>query len=173
MNLKTMYYIASILLFISCMNQPQELIDEQPQVLMNEQGTDSVRIKKEVVVSEFKDTKNIEKNIQNLWVEFDIGFDEKQDFKIFLNDSLIKEFSCRTDYSTGKCLVSENPYKESGFLIPHSLLLHSNHLRVVINKEYIEIDFPDNVKEFNKLSIGRNEKWEASFVNSSEVSKLE
>lgn len=123
---------------------------------------EKAKIRKEIQVSEFiNPTRESIEKFDSLIVVFNVGFIEIQKFKIFIDNKLVKTFSGKTNESIGLCFL------ENGSLCCFNMLQREiksdSKLLIEINNEYVELVFPTNVQRYNRLYIGRYERWEASF----------
>ncbi|OFY69319.1 MAG: hypothetical protein A3G23_02535 [Bacteroidetes bacterium RIFCSPLOWO2_12_FULL_37_12] len=122
----------------------------------------------------WKDTLNVASGFNHITVDIGIGFDESTDFLGYLDSELIKTLNCKTDYSLGKCMDTYNKSKIASFHIGSIDSIGGKFLTLIINKEYVKIKLPANIKEYNKLTISKEDGiYIANFINSSEIILLE
>lgn len=132
------------------------------------------KLKNEIVISKWVNSSNdTAQKIESLQLYFGVGFDDIEHFKVYLNEKLIIEFSGKTNYSIGMCEHEDVPSKICTFPISHKKIKRNSRMKIEINSEYVELVFPDDIHNYNRLFIGRQKKWEASFQKSFEPIILE
>lgn len=164
-----MKYLVLIFLVYSCVTDHNSASNNRTQL-----EPDSIlQIIPEI--SFYRDLNYPATGFDNISAVFTSGFDTLTNFQILINDSLITEFSCSTNYSIGHCMVKD---KDSDHIGGFEMKLNSFHsddvLSIYANNEVIELLLNDTIKNYNRLNIGKFEDiWHLYFLNSAEIIILE
>ena len=132
------------------------------------------QIEKKINITYYKDSTDSIQKSKDLSLIFTIGFNTSQHFKIYVNNILLKRFTCKTDYSTGLSFLDNEHDSVASLLIPYSLFKKNSFLRIETDKEYFKILITEKARDYNTLYISKdNNQWQASFENSSETQIFE
>ena len=112
-------------------------------------------------------------NIDSIYVNLQIGFDELTTFNFFINDSLFKRTSCITNGSIGECILKTKELKFPEVYIVNKFN-EGDSLKIITDSDIIKFKLNNSMKSYNELNISRyNDIWELGFVNSNRTTYLE
>ncbi|MFT6200028.1 MAG: hypothetical protein ACJAQ2_001807 [Vicingaceae bacterium] len=130
------------------------------------QESNKKKITEEVEITYLKNQEYPKKNVQGIDIKFLIGFDTVQEFSIFLNDSLVNKFSCKTNYSIGYCTIGRTS-EMAGYYLPNDAFEEGDVLKISTLDYIVEFDLKEKMKDYNRLDIDKATPWRISFENSS------
>lgn len=128
----------------------------------NTTGGNSLKHKTEVIISEFiSPDYDCHLSIDTLFVLFTIGIEQEHSFTIYLDQNEIKSFKGKTNESIDVCECARDEFCLISIL--HNDLNENSKLKVEVDNQFFEIEFPQDVKKYNKLYISKSGSWRASF----------
>lgn len=132
------------------------------------------KIQKNVEISFISESNISNEKFNEFNLIFTTGFDSLEYFKIFSNDILIKDFNCKTDYTSGISFLGNKHDSPASFIISYKQFHDNNYLKIENEKECFKIFINEEFKKYNSLYISKeNNKWFASFEKSSEIQIFE
>ena len=93
---------------------------------------------------------------------FGEGFDSASNLSVYLKRRLIKNISCKTNYSIDYCVDSIGNIVS--VYISYENFKSNSNIKICTKNEFILIQVPNNVKSYNRLKIFKENGWNASFI---------
>jgi hypothetical protein len=109
---------------------------------------------------EYRDHKRDVYSFESLEIEISSGFSDRYyDFNLFVNDSLIRTFTCITDRFIGRCRILG--VGRARIMLPHVDFNEGDFLLIEIEGEYTKIPL---TKDYSNLIFDRDQAWRALYV---------
>ncbi len=157
-------------MFLSCSifyNKNSVHVDSIRQI-----GNNSI-FQSEVEVTYWNDEGFIIENSEGISVSLRTGFDTLQQISFYINNSLIKNFFCKTNHSIGYCLLDNKDTEIAELYLGNKFFKEGNILKIVAGDNFINIPLKVKMKKYNRLWIYKASKWTAGFENSSRIELVE